>query len=48
MSEHEDFLSMVVAATAQIGVIEKRCRTVGLGRGVVGFAGEQRGDALAI
>ena len=48
MSEHEDFLSMVVAGTAQIGVIEQRGGTAFLGGGVVGLAGEKGGDALAI
>src|SRR5208337_1819975 len=41
-----DFLSMVVAGTAQIGVVEERGRTV-LGGSGVGFAGEKGGDALA-
>src|SRR5271169_6392855 len=38
---------MVVAGTAQIGVVEERGRTV-LGGSGVGFAGEKGGDALAI
>ena len=48
MSEHEDILSMVVAGTAQIGVVEERGGTAVLGRRVVAFAGEKGGDALAI
>src|ERR1700689_2900915 len=48
MSEHEDFLSMVVAGTTQIGVIEKRGGTAFPGRGVVRLAGEKGGDALAV
>src|SRR5208337_4349867 len=47
MSEHADFLSMVVAGTAQIGVVEERGWTAVLGGGVV-FASEESGDALAI
>ena len=38
---------MVVAGTAQIGVVEERGRTAVLGGGVV-FAGEESDDALAI
>src|ERR1700761_5295778 len=48
VSEHEDFLSMVVAGTTQIGVIEKRGGTAFPGRGVVRLAGEKGGDALAV
>src|ERR1700752_3930861 len=48
VSEHEDFLSMVVAGTTQIGVIEKRGGTAFLGRGVVRLAGEKGGDPFAI
>ena len=47
MSEHEDFLSMVVAGTAQIGVVEERGRTAVIGRRVA-LTGEEGGDALAI
>ena len=39
---------MVVAATAQIGVVEQGGRTAFFGRRVVALAGEERGDALAI
>jgi hypothetical protein len=46
VSKHE-FLSMVVARTAQIDVVDERGRRAVLCCGV-GFAGEQRGDALAI
>ena len=45
MSEHGDFLSIVVAGTTQIGVIEKRGGTAFLGRRVVRLAGEKGGDA---
>jgi hypothetical protein len=38
-------LSVVVAGTAQIGVVEQGGRTAVLG-GVVVLAGEERGDAL--
>ena len=48
MSEHEDILSMVIAGAAQIGVVEQRGRAAVLGRGAVGLAGEERGDALAV
>ena len=48
MSEHEDFLSIVVAGTAQIGVIEQRGGRIVFGGRVVGLAGEQGGDALAV
>jgi hypothetical protein len=48
MSEQEEFPSMVVAGTAQIGVIEQGGGRIVLGGRVVGFASEQRGDALAI
>src|SRR5271157_6131734 len=47
MSEHEDFLSMVVAGTAQIGVVEEGGGTAVLGRRVA-LTGEEGGDALAI
>jgi len=46
MSKHE-FLSMVVAGTAQIDVVDERGGRAVLCCGI-GFAGEQRGDALAI
>src|SRR5271169_2953287 len=39
---------MVVAGTAQIGVVEERGRTAVLGGSGVAFAGEEGGDALAI
>jgi len=39
---------MVVAGTAQIGVVEERGRTPVLGGSGVAFAGEEGGDALAI
>ena len=39
---------MVVAGTAQIGVVEEGGGTVGAGRGGVVLAGEERGDALGI
>jgi hypothetical protein len=42
------FLSMVVAGTAQIGVVEERGWTAVLGGGRVAFAGEEGGDPLAI
>ena len=48
VGEHEDFLSMVVAGTAQIGVIEKRGGTAFPGHGVVRLAREKGGDALAV
>jgi len=48
VSEHEDFLSMLVAGTTQIGVIEKRGGTAFLGRVVVRLAREKGGDALAV
>src|SRR5208337_3669983 len=38
---------MVVAGTAQIGVVEEGGRTAVLGGSGVGFAGEEGGDALA-
>jgi hypothetical protein len=40
MSEHDEFLSMIVAGTAQIGVVEERVGAVVLGRRIVGLAGE--------
>src|SRR5260370_36785109 len=48
MSEHGISSLMVVAGTAQIGVIEERGGTAVLGRGGVGFAGGGGGDAPAI
>src|SRR6202012_2204707 len=48
VSEHEDFLSMGVAGTTQIGVIEKRGGTAFLGRGGVRLADEKGGDAFSI
>src|SRR5271170_7383891 len=48
MSEHEGILSMIVAGTAQIGVIEQRGGRFVLGGRVVGLAREKRRDALAI
>src|SRR5271165_885369 len=42
------FLSMVVAGTAQIGVVEERGWMAVLGGSGVTFAGEEGGDALAI
>ena len=47
MSEHEDFLSMVVAGAAQIGVVEERRLAAVLGGGLVALSGEEGGDALA-
>jgi hypothetical protein len=47
MGEHGDFLSVVVAGTADIGVVEQRDGTGVRARGVE-LAGEERGDALAI
>src|SRR5271170_6101181 len=48
MSEHDCFLSMIVAGAAQIGVFEQRARgTVLCGR-VVRFAGEKCDYALAV
>src|ERR1700730_8886890 len=46
--EHEDFLSMVVAGTTQIGVIEKRGGTAFPGRGGVRRAGEKAAAALEV
>ena len=48
VSEHEDFLSIVVAGTTQIGVIEKRGGTAFLGRGVVRLAGEEAATPLPL
>src|SRR5271154_1286103 len=48
MSEHEDILSMVIAAATQIGVVEQRGGAAVLGGGALGLAGEERGDALAV
>jgi hypothetical protein len=48
MSEHEDFLSVVVAGAAQIRVLEQRGGRIVVGGRVVGFAGEEGGDALAV
>src|ERR1700739_2326401 len=48
MSEHEDFLSMVVAGTTQIGVIEKRGGTAFRGRGVVRLARQKGRHARAV
>src|SRR5271163_3460731 len=48
VSEHEHFLSMVVAGTTQIGVSEKRGGTAFPGRGVVRLAREKGSDALAM
>ena len=48
VSEREDFLSMVIAGTAQIGVVEERRGTAVLGRRIVVLAGEKGGDAFAI
>src|SRR5208337_706654 len=47
VSEHENFLSMVVAGTAQIGVVEEGGGAV-LGGSWVAFAGKEGGDALAV
>src|SRR5208282_6618838 len=44
MSEHEDILSMVVAGTAQIGVVEERGPTAVLGGGALRLAGEEGSD----
>jgi len=46
MSEHEDFLSMVIAGAAQIGVVEKRRLAAVPGSGFVALLGEERGDAV--
>ena len=48
MSEHEDILSMVIAAATQIGVVEQRGGAAVLGGGALGLAGEERGDALEV
>src|ERR1700722_20868824 len=48
MSEHGDFLLVVVAGTAQIGVIEQGSGRIVFGGRVVRLAGEQGGDALAV
>jgi hypothetical protein len=48
MSEHEDFLSMVIAGTAHIGVVEQRRLAAVLGRRFVALPGKEGGDALAI
>jgi hypothetical protein len=48
MSGHEDILSMVVARTAHIGVVEERGGAAVLGGGMVRLVGEEGGDALAI
>jgi hypothetical protein len=48
MSEHEDILSMVIAAATQIDVVEQRGGAAVLGGGALGLAGEERGDALAV
>ena len=48
VSEHEEFLSIVVAGATQIGVVEQWDGAAVLGGGVVGLSSEQRGDALAI
>ncbi|MGA8587316.1 MAG: hypothetical protein WB715_26405 [Roseiarcus sp.] len=48
MSEHEDILSMVIAAATQIGLVEQRGGAAVLGGGAVRLAGEERGDALAV
>jgi hypothetical protein len=42
------FLSVVVAGTAQIGVVEERGGAAVLGGGAVQLAGEEGSDALAI
>jgi hypothetical protein len=47
MSEHDEFLSTIVAVTAQIGVIEQGGGAAVLGRRIVELTGAQ-GDALAI
>ena len=47
MSEHEDFLSMIIAGAAQIGVIEQRGLTAVIRCGFVVLVGEERNDALA-
>jgi hypothetical protein len=48
MSEHEDILSMVIAAATQIGVVEQRGGAAVLDGGALGLAGEKGGDALAV
>jgi hypothetical protein len=48
MSEHEDILSMVVAGTTQIGVIEQRGGRIVVGGRVVGLTGEEGRHALAV
>jgi hypothetical protein len=45
MSEHEDFLSMVIAGTAHIGVVEQRRLAAVLGRRrFVALPGKEGGD----
>ena len=41
MSEHEEFLSVVIAGAAQIGVVEQRDGRIVLGGRVVWLAGEK-------
>jgi len=48
MSEHDEFLSTIVAETAQIGGIEQGGGAAVLGRRIVELAGAQGGGALAI
>ena len=48
MSKHEDFLSMVIAGTAHIGVVEQGGLAAVIGRRLVALLGEKGGDALAV
>ena len=48
MSEHEDILSMAVAGTTQIGVIEQRAGRFVVGGRVFGLTGEKGRHALAV
>ena len=48
MSKHEDFLSMVIAGTAHIGVVEQGGLAAVVGRRFVAFLCEKGGDALAV
>jgi hypothetical protein len=48
MSKHEDFLLMVVAGAAQIGVVEERRLAAVFGGRLVALLGKEGGDALAI
>ena len=48
MSEHEDILSMVVAGTAQIGVVEERGGAAVLGGGVSGLRARREATPLQL